>query len=58
MVSRLKRQLNKGTLRFEHILMTKNRKGETAEGKVKRTRLGEKTELVEREEQEQKQPKV
>ena len=48
-VSRLKRQLDKHTLRFEQILKTKTRKGETAEGKVKRTKIGDHTEVVERE---------
>ena len=49
-VSRLKRQLNKHCIRFENILKTKTRKGETAETRVKRTKLGDKTELIEREE--------
>ena len=56
-VSKLKRQFDKHAVRFEHILKTKTRKGETAEGKVKRTKIGENTEVVEREEPEQKQPK-
>ena len=57
-VNRLKRQLNKHCIRFENILKTKTRKGETAETRVKRTKLGDKTELVERDEPEQKQPKT
>ena len=48
-VSRLKRQIDKNTLRFEQVLKTRTRKGETAEGKVKRTKLSENTEVVERE---------
>ena len=48
-LSRLKRQLNKHCSRFENILKNKTRKGETAETKVKRTKLGDKTELIERE---------
>ena len=48
-VSRLKRQIDKSTLRFEQVLKTRTRKGETAEGKVKRTKLSENTEVVERE---------
>ena len=57
-VRRLKRQLNKHCIRFENILKTKTRKGETAETRVKRTKLGDETELVEREEPERKQPKT
>ena len=57
-VSRLKRQLNKHCIRFENILKTKTRKGETAETRVKRTKLGDKTELIEREEPERKQPRT
>ena len=57
-VRRLKRQLNKHCIRFENILETKTRKGETAETRVKRTKLGDKTELIEREEPERKQPKT
>ena len=56
-VSRLKRQLNKHCIRFENILKTKTKKGETAETRVKRTKLGDKTEPIEREEPEQKQPR-
>ena len=41
-VRRLKRQLNKHCIRFENILETKTRKGETAETRVKRTKLGDK----------------
>ena len=57
-VSRLERQLNKYCIWFENILKTKTRKGETAGTKSKRTELGHKSELVEREEPEQKQPKT
>ena len=57
-VSRLKRQLNKHCIRFENILKTKTRKGETAETRVKRTKLGDETELIVREEPERKQPKT
>ncbi len=57
-VSRLKRQLNKHCIRFENILKTKTRKGETAETRVKRTKLGDKTELIEREEPERNQPRT
>ena len=57
-VSRLKRQLNKHCIRFENILKTKTRKGETAETRVKRPEPGDKTELAERDEPEQKQPKT
>ena len=39
-VRRLKRQLNKHCIRFENILETKTRKGETAETRVKRTKRG------------------
>ena len=56
-VSRLKRQLDKSTLRFEQVLKTKTRKGETAEGKVKRTRIGANLEMVEKEVAEQNDPK-
>ena len=56
-VSKLKRQLDKHTLRFEHVLKTKTRKGETAEGRIKRTRIGDKTEVVEREEPEKQHPR-
>ena len=56
-VSRLKRQLNKHCIRFENILKTKTKKGETAETRVKRTKLDDKTEPIEREEPEQKQPR-
>ena len=48
-VSRLKRALDKSILRFENILKTKTRKGETAEGRVKRTKLSDNAEIVERE---------
>ena len=48
-VSRLKRALDKNILRFENILKTKNRKGETAEGRVKRTKLSDTAEMIERE---------
>ena len=57
-VSRLKRQLNKHCIRFENIIKTRTRKGETAETRIKRTKLGDKTELIEREEPERKQPKT
>ena len=57
-VSRLKRQLNKHCIRFEDILRTETRKGETAETRIKRTKPGNKTELVEREEPEQNQLKT
>ena len=57
-VSRLKRQLNRHCIRFENILKTRTRKGETAETRVKRTKLGDKTELVEREEPERRQPRT
>ena len=57
-VSRLKRQLNKHCIRFDNILKTKARNGETAETRVKRTKLGDKTELTEREEPEREQPKT
>ena len=48
-VSRLKHALDKSILRFENILKTKTRKGETAEGRVKRTKLSDNAEIVERE---------
>ena len=57
-VSRLKHQLNKHCIRLENILKTKTRKGETAETRVKRTKLGDKTEMTERGEPERKQPKT
>ena len=57
-VRRLKRQLNKHCIRLVNIPRTKTRKGETAETRVKRTKLGDKTELTEREELERMQPKT
>ena len=54
-VSRLKRQLNKHCIRSKSILKTKTRKGETDGTRVKRTKLGDQTKLVEREEPERKQ---
>ena len=57
-VRRLKRQLNKHCIRFENILETKTKEGEIAETRVKCTKLGNKTELIEREEPERKQPKT
>ena len=56
-VRRLKRQLNKHCIRLENILETKTKEGEIAETRVKCTKLGNKTELIEREEPERKQPK-
>ena len=46
-MSRLKRQINKNTLRREQVLKTETGTGETAEGKVDRTKLGQNTEFVE-----------
>ena len=57
-VNRLKRQLNKYCIKFEDILRTETRNGETAETRIKRTKPGNKTELVECEEPEQKQLKT
>ena len=48
-VSRLKRALDKCAIRFETILKVKTRKGETAEGRVKRTKLSDTAEMIERE---------
>ena len=58
-VSRLKHQLNKHCIKFEDILKTKTRKGESAEIRIERTwqdlfmELGNRTELGEHEEPEQ-----
>ena len=57
MVSRLKRQLNKHYIRLVNILEMKTEKGGTAGTVVERTKLGDETELTEREELERKQPK-
>ena len=57
-MSCLKRQLSKHCIRFESILETKTTKEETAEPRVKRTKLGDENELVEREEPEREQPKT
>ena len=56
--SRLKRQLNKHRIRFEDILKIETLKVETAETRIRRTKLGNKTELVEREEPEHRQLKT
>ncbi len=56
-VGRLKRRLNKHCIGFENIMETKTRTGEAADTRVRRTKLGNKTELIEREEPERKQPK-
>ena len=56
-VSRLKRQLDKSTVRFEQVLKTKTREGESAEGKIKRTKIGPNTDLVEKEPAAQNDPR-
>ena len=58
MVSRLERQLNRHCIRFENILKTKTRKGKTDGTRIKRTKLGNKTESIEREEPERQQTKT
>ena len=58
-VRRLVRQLNMHCIRVENILdMKTEKKKEAPETRVKRTKLGNKTELIEREEPERKQPKT
>ena len=56
-MSRSKRQLNRHCIRCKSILKTKTRR-EKPLGRVKRTKLGDEAELVEREETKQKQPKT
>ena len=57
--SRLRRRLNKQYIRLVDIPKMKTRGGgKTAETRVKRTKLGDETELAEREELERKQPKT
>ena len=56
-VSRLERQLSKHHIGGKHP-DTKARRGKTAETRIKRTKLGNNTELVERGEPEQRQPRT
>ena len=55
-VSLLKRQLSKHCTRFENILETETKKGESAGTRIERTKLGNRTEPVERQEPVQEQP--
>ena len=58
MASRLRRQANRHCIRIGSILKTKVRRGETAETRIERVKLGDETELMERKEPERKQPET
>ncbi len=57
-VKRLRRQLNKHCIRFKNSMETKSRRVETAETRVRRTKLGNRTQLTERDEPERRQPRT